>query len=142
MTMNRRDFLFGAGAFVVGAKLLACGDNLKPDVAPDAGQHGLFAFPQGVASGDPRTTSVVLWTRAVNIAAPDTAVSMKVQVATDEAFTTLVVEHTIEATSDSDHTVRVLVTDLTANTAYYYRFVAGLDAIAGRTHTAPDATAD
>jgi alkaline phosphatase D len=142
MTMNRRDFLRGAGAFVVGAKLIACGDNLGAVIKPDAGEHGVYAFPHGVASGDPRTTSVVLWTRAIAVDAPDSTVSLKVQVATDEAFTTLVVDKTIDATADSDHTVRVLVTGLTANTTYYYRFVAGVDAISGRTRTAPDAAAD
>lgn len=140
--MNRRHFLRGAGAFIVGAKLLACGDNLKSEILPDGSRRGVFAFPQGVASGDPRTTSVVLWTRAVEIAGFDAPVTLQLQVSTDEDFATLIVDRPIEATAASDHTVRVLVTDLTANTAYYYRFVAGADEIMGRTRTAPAATAD
>jgi len=140
--MKRRDFLRGAGAFIVGAKLLACGDNKSPEPGTDGALRGIFAFPQGVASGDPRTTSVVLWTRAVKNADPDAAVGLQLQVATDEAFSTVVVDQTIEATAASDHAVRVLVTDLTADTAYFYRFVAGDDQIVGRTHTAPSATAD
>jgi alkaline phosphatase D len=140
--MKRRDFLRGAGAFIVSAKLLACGDNLTPADEPDAGVRGVFAFPQGVSSGDPRTTSVILWTRAIAVADPGASVGLKVQVSTDEDFSALVVDQTIEATSASDHAVRVLVSGLTENTAYFYRFVAGADVIVGRTHTAPASTAD
>ncbi|MEO8702654.1 MAG: alkaline phosphatase D family protein [Kofleriaceae bacterium] len=140
--MKRRDFLRGAGAFIVGAKLLACGDNSAPDSTPDGALRGVFGFPQGVASGDPRTTSVVLWTRAVKLADASEPVGLQLQVATDVEFMTVVVDQTIEATAASDHAVRILVTDLTADTAYFYRFVAGEDEIVGRTHTAPAATAD
>lgn len=140
--MKRRDFLRGAGAFIVSANLLGCGDNRAPVVEPDLGARGVFAFPQGVASGDPRTTSVVLWTRAIAKADPGATVALTVQVATDAEFSSTVVDQSIEATSASDHAVRVLVTGLTANTAYFYRFVAGRDEIVGRTHTAPEATAD
>ena len=48
-------------------------------------------FPQSVASGDPTPTSVILWTRAVGAdgAFPE---QVKVVVATDEAFTNIVVK--------------------------------------------------
>ena len=140
--MKRRDFLRGAGAFIVSAKLIACGDNDKPNIEPDAGVRGEFAYPQGVASGDPRPTSVVLWTRAVAVRDGRATVALKLQVATDEGFSTLVVDQEVQATAASDHAVRVLVTGLTENTAYFYRFVAGIDEIAGTTRTAPDASAD
>jgi len=141
--MKRRDFLRGAGAFIVGAKLLAaCGDNLQPEPGNDGGLRGAFKFPQGVASGDPRTTSVVLWTRAVRSDDPLAEVALQLQVATDEGFTSLIVDQAIQATSASDHTVRILVTALTANTSYFYRFAAGADKIVGRTRTAPASTAD
>ncbi len=140
--MNRRDFLRGAGAFIVGAKLLpACGDDaVKPDV--DASLAGRYAFPQGLASGDPRSTSVVLWTRAIQKADPLTDVELKLQVATDEGFASVVADMTLTATGASDHAVRILVTALTANTTYYYRFTAGIDQTSGRTRTAPASTAD
>ena len=134
----------------------ACGDNHNaspdggtPDGTPPDGTPVAtkFGFPQGVASGDPRATSVVLWTRAVPTepAAAVTAgvaVSVKVQVSSDAAFATLVVDETVTATQASDHTVRVLVTGLTAGIPYYYKFTAGTDTISGRTRTAPAATAD
>lgn len=142
--MKRRDFLKSAGAFIVAAKLLpACGDDgggTTPQ--PDASLQGLNRFPQGVASGDPRTTSVVLWTRAVFNPSPLTDVTLQLQVATDDAFSAVVVDMPLTATIASDHAVRVLVTGLTANTSYYYRFTAGVDQIEGRTRTAPGSTED
>ncbi len=142
--MKRRDFLRGAGAFIVAAKLAGCGDNKAgPDAGPDAAPlPGTFAFPQGVSSGDPRANSVVLWTRAVGVDPSSAPIPLRVEVATDESFVMVVVDQMVEATAASDHCVRVLVTGLSANTIYHYRFTAGQDKIAGRTHTAPAADAD
>jgi alkaline phosphatase D len=142
--MKRRDFLRGAGYFIVGASLAGVpgcgGGNNNP---PDAGVvAGTFAFPQGVASGDPRKTSVVLWTRAVLASGAADDVSVTVDVASDAGFTTIVANQTITATAASDHTVRVLVMGLAPSTAYHYRFTAGVDQITGQTLTAPDDTAD
>src|SRR5207237_980411 len=102
----------------------------------------IVVFPQGVASGDPRTTSVVLWTRAVRADGAADAVPLTVQVASDAAFATVVVHQDVSATAASDHAVRVLVTGLAANTTYFYRFTSGVSTISGQTHTAPDAAAD
>ena len=142
--MRRRDFLRGAGAFIVGAKLAGCGDNVKgaPDGAEPGPPPGTFAFPQGVASGDPRPTSVVLWTRAVTADPSSASVKLRVEVSASETFDVIVVNKEIEATKASDHCVRVLVTGLAANTTYYYRFTASSDRIDGRTRTAPMPDAD
>jgi alkaline phosphatase D len=140
--MRRRDFLRGAGAFIVAAKLAGCGDNKAgPDAGPDAPPaRGTFAFPQGVASGDPRPTSVVLWTRVQVAGQPSSQpIALRVEVLDGE---TVVVDQQLEATSASDHTVRVLVTSLAADTAYQYRFIAGSDVIVGETRTAPEPNAD
>lgn len=144
--MKRRDFLRTSGWFVVGAALTsfpACGSPGDNDeyVEPS----GTFFFPQGVASGDPSPSSVVLWTRARRGVERDrdtSAVDVLVEVSTDSTFATTVVRESVQATSDSDHTVRVLVNGLSAGTEYYYRFTAGRDSIVGRTRTAPEATAD
>jgi alkaline phosphatase D len=143
--MRRRDFLRGAGAFVVAAKLAACGDNKAgPGPGPDAAPtRGTFAFPQGVASGDPRTTSVVLWTRAVTSEPSSQPVTVRLRVWKGESQDgEPVVDQEVEATIASDHTVRVLVTSLAADSFYTYAFSAGQDLITGRTRTAPDANTD
>ncbi|HLL21639.1 MAG TPA: alkaline phosphatase D family protein, partial [Kofleriaceae bacterium] len=143
--MRRRDFLRGAGVFFVSAQLPACGDNKGgPGPEPDGPlAPGSFEFPQGVASGDPRPDSVVLWTRVVAAQPSSQPVALRLEVVAGESFTaTPVVSQMIEATIASDHTVRVVVDGLEANTIYSYRFSAGQDQITGRTHTAPAANAD
>lgn len=144
--MKRREFLRLTGTFFAAATLsgVACGgdDAPTPDAGTDAPTTGVIDFPQGLASGDPRETSVVLWTRAVRTAGGSEPISLTVEVASDAAFTTIVVQQTVQALAAVDHTVRVVVTGLAADTIYYYRFVAGLDSISGRTRTAPAAGAD
>ena len=138
--MKRREFLERTGWFVVGASMVGigipgCSDDKKPE------PKGTFSFPQGVASGDPRDSSVVLWTRVVRgTDAGD--VSVRVEVAKDLKFTDIVADETVTATAATDHTVRVLVTNLGAGATYYYRFTAGQDTISGQTITAPAASAD
>lgn len=145
--MKRREFLERTGWFVVGASLVGlpgCSDDkttTPPGEGPMPEPKGTYSFPQGVASGDPRETSVVLWTRAIRNS-DDKDVAVHVQVAADAGFTRVVAERLIGARSASDHTVRVVVTNLAANTRYYYRFTAGSDTISGQTHTAPAADAD
>ena len=141
--MKRRDFLRDVGFFITSAALIpACGDNALPVVIDEGEPRGTFAFPQGVASGDPRTDSVVLWTRVVRGSDPRADVTLHVQVSTDGEFTELLVDDEVVATAGSDHAVRVLVNDLPANTALFYRFFTNNDSIEGQTHTAPAATAD
>lgn len=133
---------------MVGATLAGipggCTDDEVPDVEPNPQPAGTFNFPQGVASGDPQATSVVVWTRVAFAGAAGNfgAIKLRVQVSTDASFGTLIVNQEVLAAAATDHTVRVLVTGLVANTAYHYRFVADNDNIAGRTRTAPAPDAD
>jgi alkaline phosphatase D len=146
--MRRRDFLQRTGWFVVGASLTGipgCTDDKKnppPVEAPTPEAQGTYSFPHGVASGDPRDSSVVVWTRAVRNSDAAAAVIVHIEVAPDPDFSTIVADRLVTATSASDHTVRVVVTQLSANTTYYYRFTAGQDSTTGRTRTAPEADED
>jgi alkaline phosphatase D len=143
--LKRRDFLKLTGTFFATATLAGvpgCGDN-EGDDGGDDGEPGEFAFPAGVASGDPRTDKVVLWTRCVATAAGATGpIDVVVEVSASATFDTVVVSRQVQATAASDFTVRVVVDGLAAGTWYYYRFIAGVDEIAGRTRTAPAADAD
>lgn len=133
---------------MVGASLAGvpgCTDEAEgPEGNPVTEPAGTYSFPQGVASGDPRAASVVLWTRVTLAAGTGTfaSISLRVQVSNDASFGTLVVDQAVMTAQSTDHTVRVLVTGLAAATSYYYRFVAGKDSISGRTRTAPAADAD
>ncbi len=89
-------------------------------------------FPQGIGSGDPTPDGVLLWTRV------ESASSVRYEVATDEAFASIVVEGETEVDPARDNTVRLEIGGLTAGTRYWYRFIAdGVVSPTGRTRTAP-----
>ena len=105
--------------------------------------HGAVSF-LGVAAGDAASTSVVLWTRAVDDTTPATTL-LTLEMATDPAFASVALRMPGACTTDStkDYVCKLQVGSLTPNTLYYYRFVApaGETSIVGRVKTAPDATA-
>jgi alkaline phosphatase D len=129
--VDRRSFL--RIALVTAGCLPACSDDDDPSTDP---ADRLRVFPQGLASGDPKPDSVILWTRVEPEG--ESSVSVKYEVATDEAFASLVSsgEQTVDASTD--HTLRLKVVGLGSYTTYYYRFIAR-DVISdhGRTKTAP-----
>jgi alkaline phosphatase D len=140
--MHRREFLKRAGCFVASASVVGLWSCDSDDDAGDQAGTGLVSFPQGVASGDPQETAVVLWTRAAP-AKGDEPVSLRLEVSEHESFDVLIVKDTLQATKQTDFTVRVYVEDLSPDRIYYYRFIAGADkSRVGRTRTAPEAGAD
>jgi len=136
--MKRRQFLKSAMYFTVAsatASLAACGNNTM-----SSGPKGTFSFPHGVASGDPKDTSVVFWTRCVSARATDTSVGLRLEVSTSENFAGLAAAVDLTATAAHDFTVRAKVKDLAPATRYYYRFVVDQDVSpVGTTKTAPAA---
>ncbi|MEO1451488.1 MAG: alkaline phosphatase D family protein, partial [Bacteroidota bacterium] len=78
-------------------------------------------FPQGVASGDPWPTQVIIWTRAL----PPEGVSETgglYQIARDSLFQQLLIENVFRTDSSRDFTVKIDVEDLQPGQTYYYRF--------------------
>src|SRR5580700_11636656 len=65
-------------------------------------------FPEGVASGDPDSTSVLLWTRRPPHGGK-AASKLNVEVAEDERFTRVVATAVAPVSEASDWTCRVLV---------------------------------
>ena len=78
----------------------------------------------GVASGDASTSDAIIWTRAVDTNSP-AATSLTAQVSTDPTFATGVQSFSVSTDATLDYTAKLLVTGLTADTKYYYRFQAG-----------------
>lgn len=137
--MDRRQFLKWGSFITVSVAttgLAGCGGG---DDNPDPPEPDLFDFRHGVASGDPRPDSVVLWTRVEG----DNGrrhVNVRLQVSTQEDFSTLVVNDHLRALPEWDYTLRTKVTGLNAATTYYYRFRVGSRfSPVGRTRTAPAA---
>ncbi|HVV88606.1 MAG TPA: alkaline phosphatase D family protein [Kofleriaceae bacterium] len=96
-------------------------------------------FPEGVASGDPDSQSVILWTRRP-FPAGDRHV-LTVEVAEDEAFRRVIAHAPAPVSAASDWTARVLVGGLAPARVYWYRFTDanGHGSRVGRTITAPAA---
>jgi alkaline phosphatase D len=113
---------------------LACGSE---DDAP--GPHNLFQH--GVASGDPRPDSVILWTRVTPGPATDQVMLVEWEMSVDPTFPTLAAlaaSGTTLTSADRDFTVKVDADGLQPGVTYYYRFRAQqrLSPV-GRTRTAP-----
>ncbi|SFC16410.1 alkaline phosphatase [Collimonas sp. OK412] len=140
--MKRRQFLKGSAFFTVVAAstglLSACGgSNSSSD-----GGIGEFAFPQGIASGDPKDSSAVFWARVVRNNGAAAAIAVRLEVSATPDFSSLAAQADLSATPDYDFTVRAKVTQLKPNTVYYYRFTAGSDVSpVAQTKTAPLASA-
>jgi len=138
--LTRRNAVLSLLALSGTAAVSACGPfrGAKP-----AGPRGRYRFPQGVASGDPTPSSVVLWTRAEPVSGAG-AVDLIAQVSRDESFASVIAEQEIRVDAASDYTARLIVDNLEPARVYYYRFIAGGDISEplGRTRTAPAPDAD
>lgn len=95
----------------------------------------LAPFYHGVASGDPLSDRVLLWTRVTTTNATET---VEWQIADDPSFGTIVNSGSTTTDASKDFTVKVDATGLQPNHWYYYRFKAlGVYSLIGRTRTVP-----
>ncbi|WP_394581929.1 alkaline phosphatase [Cytobacillus firmus] len=147
--IDRRSFLSGAGKIAGFSLALAMAQslgvgNLKVDAAP---KFSKYPFTLGVASGDPLSDSVVLWTRLApdplnGGGMPNHAVPVKWELAADEHFRKVVKHGTEIAVPELAHSVHVEAEGLMPNTVYYYRFKSGNElSPIGKTKTLPPAGA-
>lgn len=129
---SRRDFLVKSASTAmvatVGVTLAACGGT---DVTP-----AVFAY--GVASGDPLSDRVILWTHA-KIAGSVEPVALTWQVASDSGFARVISSGRVMATEATSFTAKVDATGLTPGASYFYRFIddGSAASIVGSTRTLP-----
>ncbi|QHI97253.1 alkaline phosphatase [Xylophilus rhododendri] len=150
---SRRDFLdfltrSSASVLAAGAtaSLAACGGGNDPIIAaapapaPSPAPAASAAFAFGVASGDPLTDRVILWTHA-KVADSTADVALTWQVARDAAFTQIVTSGSLTTTAASSFTGKVDVTGLAQGSSYFYRFLdaTGASSTVGTTRTLPAA---
>jgi alkaline phosphatase D len=85
--------------------------------------EGVARFAHGVASGDPRHTSVIIWTRI----SPEKAGAAPVRwiVATDEKLRRVVASGEVTTDETRDYTVKIDVEGLQPGRVYRYGFVVG-----------------
>ena len=139
MPISRRDLLrysVTLGAFIpVSTALTGCalGRSSKALAEVD--------FTHGVASGDPESGAILLWTRAVPTAGEAGLVGW--ELSTHPDFRDVVRSGVSESRAERDFTVKVDVRELTPGTHYYYRFLgrSGNSAV-GRAQTLPTGAVD
>ena len=133
MTVSRRQFLYYTGPLVALPLLPKECSRLS-----DAYENSSNPFLHGVASGDPQTDRVVLWTR---VTGDDKAPAQRVvtwKIAEDAAFRRVVADGVTATDEQTDFTVKVDPERLRPDTTYYYRFHSlGYDSPIGRTKTLP-----
>lgn len=118
MYFTRREFLkvsaIAACTLVVSTGLSGCNDdNIR------------VAFNHGVASGDPLSDRVIIWTRVTPLDSGVSSVRVSYQVATDASFTHVTNSGTATTTLAQDYTIKIDVQNLSPYTKYYYRFWVG-----------------
>ena len=135
---TRRDFLrIGAGAagMVALGALPGCGRGRPRRFLSQP-------FSLGVASGDPGSESVVLWTRLAEaalreIGSGNEPVDVRWEISEDDAFSRLVRSGVVEARPELGHSVHVEAEGLLPGRDYFYRMIAGGEVSPiGRTRTA------
>ncbi|MRX73043.1 alkaline phosphatase [Bacillus lacus] len=145
--MDRRNFIAGASKLAGLSLGLALAQSVTGIEVSAAPKFSDYPFSLGVASGDPLSDSVVLWTRLApdplnGGGMPNEAVKVKWEVARDENFRRVVQEGKVAARPELGHSVHVEVDGLKPNQVYYYRFTCGGEVSqTGRTKTLPPAGA-
>ena len=96
-------------------------------------------FTHGVASGDPLSDRVILWTRLIPGNGEHSAINCQWQVAKDSAFKRIVSSGMASTNSERDYTVKIDAAGLSPNSNYFYRFLTDdqLASPTGRTRTLP-----
>ena len=91
-----------------------------------------YFFPNGVASGEPLSNAVVIWTRVQE------AADVYWEVSLNPGFDITIASGSYRAIPEKDFTINIDVTGLDPFTVYYYRFRAGdYVSVVGRTKTLP-----
>ena len=141
MSLSRRNLLKRAG--LVGATAAVSGKALGMSSEPvdPLADKEIVDFGHGVASGDPLSDRVILWTRiSPQIDAP---VSVKWRICEDADMQYEVNSGTFTTDASRDYTVKVDADGLMPNTWYFYQFEAGnKKSVIGRTKTAAETGLD
>ena len=119
--INRREFLkisaLGATTLFVSTALSGCEEDKETNYIP-------IRFDHGVASGDPLSDRVILWTRATpkESIAEDKVFDVNYEISSDKNFDNIVRKGVVNTSKERDYTIKLDVQELDAGTVYYYRF--------------------
>jgi alkaline phosphatase D len=140
--LNRRKFIrnsiiAGIGIAAITPLITGCGSDDPEDSFDPQGDYGFF---EGVASFDPSQSGIILWSRYSRAINEETNPLIILDVATDIGFSDLVVSQEVLVDTFNDNTITVDVSNLQANTSYYYRFrneMTNSTSVVGETKTLP-----
>ena len=142
ISLSRRALLARAGINGLGALFLSV-PLLGAECRAQKTTFSTNPFTLGVASGDPTSDGIVLWTRL----APDPLngggmppgdVPVSWRIAKDDKLKNVVKQGTAVASDKLGHSVHVEVSGLEPGRWYWYQFsVGGMESAVGRTKTAP-----
>lgn len=136
---NRRQFLIAGGSLSV----LPLAAKISFGLTARNIAWSKDPFQLGVASGDPTSDGVVLWTRlapdpVTGGGVPNNPIEVTWEISEDETMKSIVQQGKVVATPELAHSVHVEVNRLEPDRWYWYRFQSG-DAVSpiGRTRTMP-----
>jgi len=131
LKIDRRNLVLGGG-LGLAALALPAGAALARQLLTATG------FTHSVASGEPASDAMLLWTRYVPAAGEGT-VRLDVELSLDPGFAKVVAGGTVRTGAWRDWTAKVTVDGLKPATVYWFRFVApdGTKSPIGRTKTLP-----
>jgi alkaline phosphatase D len=131
MRYTRRAFIGGTVGSALAWPALAAATRQSSAPPP--------VFRHGVASGDPLSDRVMLWTRVTPRVETATGVSVRWVVAEDDRLQKVIASGTVNTSSGRDYTVKVDAGGLRPGRSYYYAFdTAGERSTIGRTRTLPE----
>lgn len=119
--LNRRRFLknslLAVGGIFIAPLIESCSDDFT-DSGSAPGDLKNAGFETGVASFDPTSTGVIIWTRYSG----GTDAEITWEISKNNSFSEVVRKGQANATVVNDFTVAVDVQNIPSNTKYYYRF--------------------
>ncbi|GLB51786.1 alkaline phosphatase [Neptunitalea chrysea] len=124
-TNSRREFIYrsllATGGVMLSANFISCknDDDTAPSgsIPEDLTENN---FDYGVASFDPTSSQVIIWTRYTTEAS---SVAITWQISTDENFEDILRSGEVTTTADRDYTIAVEVQELDPSQKLYYRFI-------------------
>lgn len=122
---GRRKFivntLLATGGVILAPNFISCAND--DDVTDDSSLPDnliLDNFNQGIASFDPTSSQVIIWTRYTT---SNNTASILWQISTDSSFETVLRSDTVETDASRDFTVAIEIQELAAGQKLYYRFI-------------------
>ena len=138
LKITRRSLLSAGTLAGVSTALTGCDTAETGGLLSANTSRATGTFAHGIASGDPRADSVILWTRITPTDANGGPVKLLWEVSQTEDFLSAEFSGTVMASAAANWTAKVDAKGLEAGKAYFYRFLLGEDSSpVGQTRTLP-----